>query len=620
MKHQQRVDFSKVSIDGGFWKAKQDMVAGISLMAVYARFAETGRFEALKLKGVEGQPDTPHIFWDSDTAKWIESAAYVLQKRPNPELERLVDSLVDDMVESQMPDGYFQSHFQTVEPENRWTRRQDHELYCAGHLMEAAVAYYEATGKDAFLKMVCRMADHIERVFVREGSAKFHSPGHEEIELALVRLYHCTGERRYLELAEYFVNVRGTAKDHDSSYAWCNPRYYQAHLPVREQTTAEGHAVRAVYLYNAMARLALEPGDERLCSAAKKIFNNIADRRMYITGGIGSSSVGEAFTVDYHLPNLTAYAESCAALGLALFAQQMAQIDEDARYADVAERAMYNGFLSSVSLDGKAFFYENPLEIDPMLHHKDVSVDENKERFPIMQRKEVFECSCCPPNITRFIASIGNFLYTHERGMVYVHQYMESSARFETEAGPVSLVQRTAYPYDGAVAIDVQGVRELALRIPGWCGEWSAMVDGNAVQPQCRRGYALLALDGGSHTVELTLAMPVCLVAANPKVQQDAGRVAVMRGPLVYCLEGVDNGAYLRDIRVDRAADWSIGWENGLGVQALSCTGWRRRLDPAAPLYAPLQDDLEPASLKWIPYFAFANRGETEMIVWVQVR
>lgn len=620
MEHQQQVDFSAVSIDGGFWKEKQDMVRDVSLMAVYNRFAETGRFEALKLKGIDGQPDTPHIFWDSDVAKWIESAAYVLQKHPNPKLEQLVDEMVADIAGSQMEDGYFQSHFQRVEPENRWTRRGDHELYCAGHLMEAAVAYYHATGKDAFLKIVCRMADHIEKVFVKEGSAKFHSPGHEEIELALVRLYHCTGEKRYLELSQYFVNMRGTQEDQTSSYDWCNSMYFQAHLPVRKQEAAEGHAVRAVYLYNAMARLALETEDEELLTASQKIFSNIAQKRMYITGGIGSSHVGEAFTVDYHLPNLTAYTESCAALGLALFAQQMTRIDGDSLYADVAERAIYNGFLSSISLDGKAFFYENPLEIDPMLHRKDASVDQGKERFPIMQRKEVFECSCCPPNITRFIASIGNFLYTYQDETVYIHQYMENTTAFQGSAGPVQLVQRTGYPYDGKIIISVNGIQRLALRIPGWCKNWTVTVDEEAVTAPVHRGYALLLLDGNPHQVTLELAMKVQLIAANPKVQQDAGRVAVMRGPLIYCLEGVDNGNYLRDLRLERWGDWNLGWDDRLKVQTLECVGWHRKQQPNAPLYAPLEDDLEPISLKWIPYFSFANRGETEMIVWVQVR
>lgn len=619
MQHQHQVDFSAVSINGGFWKKKQDMVTETSLMAIYNRFSETGRFEALKLKGVEGQKDTPHIFWDSDVAKWIESVAYVLQKHPSAQLEQLVDEMVEDMVNSQMEDGYFQSHFQTVEPENRWTRRSDHELYCAGHLMEAAVAYYEATGKDKFLKMVCRMADHIEQVFVRRKSASFHSPGHEEIELALVRLYHCTGERRYLDLARYFVDVRGTEQDQEGTYSWCNPMYYQGHLPVREQETAEGHAVRAVYLYNAMARLALETEDESLLAAAKKIFANIANRRMYITGGIGSSFVGEAFTVDYHLPNLTAYTESCAALGLALFAYQMTRIDEDSLYADVIERVIYNGFLSSISLDGKAFFYENPLEIDPMLHNKDVSVNENKERFPIMQRKEVFECSCCPPNITRFIASIGNFLYTYEKDTVYIHQYMESSAEFDVENTRVKLVQKTDYPYNGSVSISVQGVRNLALRIPGWCEDWSIEIDGAAVQPTINKGYAHVELDGGEHRIALVMEMKVRLIAANPKVQQDAGRVAVTHGPIVYCLEGVDNGSYLRNIYVDRKTDWHVSWDENLGVQTLNGIGWRRKIRENAPLYSPLQDDLETVELKWIPYFAFANRGETEMIIWVQV-
>ena len=617
MKRYTAVPFTDVRVNGGFWKQKQDLVNDVTIGAVYDRFAETRRFAALRCQKDPAHPNEPHIFWDSDVAKWIESAAYLIERGPRPDLEAKVDAMVDDIAASQWPDGYFQSHFITLEPEARWTRRGDHELYCAGHLMEAAVAYDHATGKDTLLGVVRRMADHIERVFVRDKSAGFLTPGHEEIELALVRLYEHTGEARYLALAQHFLDRRGSKED-APAYGWANGMYMQAHQPVREQTTAEGHSVRAVYLYNGMARVAAHTGDETMLNAAKTLFDSIADRRMYITGGIGSSHIGEAFTVDYHLPNQQAYAESCAALGLALFANQLLKCDLNSRYADVAERAMYNGFLSSVSLDGRRFFYENPLEIDPSLRTKDASIEpKDRERFPITQRVEVFDCSCCPPNITRFIASVADSLYTHDGTTLYVHQYMESSAEFPLGDGTACVTQKTRYPYDGRIGLTVSGPSSVALRIPGWCRRWTLTVDGQRVEPTCCRGYACVDLPAGGAALELELAMPVELVAAHPRVQEDAGRVAVTRGPLVYCLEGVDNGPLLRDVRVRPTADYTVGFDAALGVGAIETVGLRRRAAEDAPLYAPLQDDAEAVPLKFIPYFAFANRGETEMLVWV---
>ena len=616
MNHNTLINHENVRFTGGFWKQKQDMIRDVTLGAVYDRFKETRRFEALNCKPDPADPSFPHIFYDSDTAKWIESAAYVLEQGRNPGLEAKVDEMVDTICANQLPNGYFQSHFLTCEPENVFTRQFDHELYCMGHLMEAAVAYDKATGKDKLLRAACRMADCIERAFVIEKTAKFPCSGHEEIELALVRLYEHTGEKRYLRLSEHFLNVRGVEPNEKSD--WLLDSYFQAHKPVREQDTAEGHAVRAVYLYNGMARVADKTSDEGLYNACRRLFRNITERRMYVTGGIGSSHVGEAFTVDYHLPNLTAYTESCAALGLALFANQMNRLDANAKYSDVIERIIYNGFLSSVSLDGRSFFYENPLEIDPALHKKDVSVQEHMaERFPIMERLEVFGCSCCPPNITRFIASLGDLMYSTDGGTVFVNQYAESESAFEAGGRRVSVTQKTAYPYDGNVELTVEGASELRLRIPGWCRAWTVSLDGAPFAPLTENGYAAVPLDGGRHTLRVRFEMPVERIAANPAVQYDAGRIAVTRGPLVYCLEGVDNGTGLRDVRLPSNAVFSVAEDAALGVQVLKTVGMRRGNYEGAPLYAPVSNDLVPAGLTFIPYFAFANRGATEMIVWI---
>ena len=330
-----QVNYSNIKITGGFWREKQDMVRNITVKAVYDRFNDTGRFDAFKCE--ENPEHEPHIFWDSDVAKWIEGVAYLTREKREIELEKIVDSVVDEIEKHRDTCGYFNSYYLTRHQDERFTNRDCHELYCLGHLIEAGVAYYESTGKDKLLKLMCDYADYVEKVFKNEHTAGFITPGHEEIELALVRLYECTKEERYLELAKYFVDERG--KIQEELVEWGECAYNQSHKPVREQFTAEGHAVRAVYLYCAMADLALKYNDEGLKNACKRLFDNIADKRMYVTGGIGSSHDGEAFTVDYDLPNLVAYTESCAALGLILFANRMLLLENNAKYADVAERA-----------------------------------------------------------------------------------------------------------------------------------------------------------------------------------------------------------------------------------------------------------------------------------------
>ena len=606
------VGYADVELNGGFWKEKQALIAEVSIDAVYARFQDTGRINAVKHEWREGAPFRPHIFWDSDVAKWIESAAYVLRKRPSRELEERVDRIVSDIEKNQGADGYFNSYFMVVEKDARWTRRTDHELYCAGHLIEAAVAYYEATGKDAFLKVMCRFADHIEKVFVEEQSAAFSTPGHEEIELALVKLYRCTGERRYLELSRFFIDQRGTVQK--GYYPNVLSNYSQDHLPVREQTTAEGHSVRAVYLYAGMADIAGEYDDEGLKNACQKLFENISQKRMYITGGIGSSRVGEAFTLDYDLPNSTAYTESCAALGLCFFAERMSRLEPDSVYADVAERALYNGFLSSVSLDGRSFFYENPLEIDPELHRRDSSMKEKSVVYPITQRKEVFDCSCCPPNITRFIASLGGMLYSFGEDTLFIHHYAESAVNNRE----LSLHVKTRYPWEGKICILYEkGVfKRIALRIPGWCENYTVTVNGEKLAVRPVKGYVYLDVEAPAE-IALLLDMPVTLMEANPKVQEDAGRVAVQRGPVIFCAEAVDNGEKLRDIALVAGAGFEFHEDDTFPF--LTSTALRRR--PYADLYKKYDsENMQTVSLKLIPYYAFANRGETEMLVWFAVR
>ncbi len=618
MQKNNQVNFFDININKGFWHDRQKINAETSIYTIWERFKETGRFDAFKFQWKESMPNKPHIFWDSDFAKWAEAVAYIVEKRPDPELEKGVDEIVELIEKHQEPNGYFNIYFTVVEPENRWKKRTEHELYCAGHLIEAAVAYYHATGKDKFLKLMCKYADHIENVFVKEKSAAFTTCGHEEIELALVKLYHCTGEKRYLELSKFFIDNRGPDNKPQDYYPWANPCYSQDHLPVREQTTAEGHAVRAVYLYSAMADLALEYDEESLFSACRKLFENIAFKRMYITGGIGSASTGEAFTIDYDMPNLTAYTESCAAIGLALFARRMLLLDTDSLYSDIAERVLYNGFLSSISLDGRSFFYENPLEIDPRLHHRDVSVVKGESRYPITQRLEVFECSCCPPNISRFFASIADFLYTYNEQTLFVHHFMDSSAKIELNNKKVEITQETRYPSDGRIKITVEGFdnKEIAVRIPYWCEKYSISVNGSPVKYEIRKGYAYLSSGQGICSVELDFEMKPQLIETLPEAQDNSGRVALQMGPIIYCLEGVDNGNNLREISIDSALDIKVKFDETMGANLISCRGYRKDMDNKA-LYQPVTDKYKEQELHFIPYYAFANRGETEMIVWI---
>jgi DUF1680 family protein len=357
--------YDKIDIKGGFWQEKQELIRNVTIWNVYKRFSDTGRFDAFNLDWKEGDPNKPHIFWDSDVAKWLESVAYLTMKKREPELEAIVDDVVDKIEKGRMDDGYFNIHYILFKKDERFTRRKDHELYCLGHLIEAAIAYDKATGKGKFLSLMKDYVSLVRRLFMEEQSAAFATPGHEEIELALVKLYDYTGDRSYLELAEFFVNQRGVnEKGKDPEKDMLGSSYIQSHKPIREQESAEGHSVRAVYLYCAVADLAERLGDDSLKETAERLFNNIINEKMYITGAIGSTRKGEAFEESFLLPNDTAYAETCAALGLALFARRMGLLDRDSKYADTVERVIYNGFLSGLSLDGKSFFYVNSQEID----------------------------------------------------------------------------------------------------------------------------------------------------------------------------------------------------------------------------------------------------------------
>lgn len=614
------IDFSHSTITGGFWKKRQDLCRNVTVNAVYDRFEETGRFEALKMDWKEGMPKKPHIFWESDVTKWIEGAAYFLKQHRDPSLEARIDELVDRMEKTQDEDGYLNTYFTVVEPDARFTRRTDHELYCAGHLIEGALAYYDATGKDAMLRVAIKYTDLIDRTFRVEHSASFDTPGHEEIELALVKLYRHTHEKRYLELAEYFINTRGTS-DRDETYDFTDQAHMQSHLPVREQKTAEGHCVRALYLYSGMADLALELHEEKLTGICRTLFDNITQKRMYITGGIGSTYRGESFTFDYDLPEYTSYNETCASIALALFCRRMWLIEADGRYADTAERALYNTVLSGISLSGDRFFYENPLAADPRRNaFNDSRPNGLKEHLPILQRVKVFECSCCPPNLVRTIGSIGDYLYSTSGQTIFAQCYMDADTSLTVAGQSVTLHERTEYPFDGTIRFTIEGDAHfaMALRIPGWCSHAQIFVNGIPQSFTPEKGFVSIERDWtNGDELTLILEMQVKLWEGNPQISDTCGRIAITRGPLVYCAEGIDNSDFpLRDIRISRDSVFSSEMAEiaGMSMPVLTVAAHCRK--PQQALYTDQKTDQISLQLKLLPYFAWANRGVTEMNVW----
>jgi len=628
------VPHTGVRIEGSFWGERLRINREVTIPAQYRHCKRTGRIDAFKLERMPGAPSVPHMFWDSDVEKWIEAASYSIATHPDPRLEKRIDDVIDLIASAQQDDGYLNTYFTIVEPGKRWTNLRDcHELYCAGTLMEAGVAYYEATGKRALLDVACRCADHIGTVFGRGRGQKRGYPGHEEIELALVKLYRATGHRRYLDLASYFINERGQAPSYFEKEARQRGEkpgqlpvsslgYRQAYLPVREQTTAEGHAVRACYLYAGMADVAAETGDRELLAACRTVWKNMVQRRMYIHGGIGSARLSERFTVDHDLPNEEAYAETCAAIALVFFAHRMLQIEADARYSDVMERALYNGILSGVSLDGKRYFYENYLAFYPAAYPYKAMLD-------TPTRQEWFWCPCCPPNLARLLASLGQYVYSQTDTSIFVHLYVNGQATIRVRGRDVELVQETRYPWAGDVKIRVRppspATFTVAVRIPGWCKGAPASVNGKKVpvKPGLRKGYLNIRRRWQKgDRIELQFPMPVERIEAHPSVRHDCGRVALQRGPVVYCLEEKDNGKDLHDILLRDNMRFTV--KNGTsgplkGVPLVSGRACHRdKSEWKASLYRSSPSRLRPRTITAIPYFTWANRGVGEMLTWIR--
>ncbi len=586
---------NSVRIKGGYLKEKEELVRQHTLSAVYDRFFETGRVGAYDCDPMAKHP--AHVFWDSDVIKWAEGAAYYLGLEYDSELDGKIQMLCEKMEKNSFSDGYFNS-FYAVHPElTRFTNRHHHELYCAGHLFEASAAYYEATGNDRLLRISERYVDCIKRIFIDEKSASFTTPGHEEIEIGLYRLYEVTGNKKYLDMAKHFIDMRGLGIKENKEIN------NQNHMPVRDMTEAVGHSVRACYLYTAMADVAAECGDRELEAACRKLFDNIRNRKMYVTGGVGSDRQGERFTENYDLPNEYAYAETCAAIALFFFAVRMQRLENNAKYADVAERALYNGILSGLSLDGESFFYTNPLEINSREKGR-VRPHLIKDIYPITERVRVFDCSCCPPNIVRFFPSLGRYFYGIEGDTVYVNQYAES----ELSHDGVKLSLKTDYPRSGDIRVSAFGCGRVALRIPEWCRDFTLNRE-----YEMQNGYAIVE---AGEDITLTLSMPVRFVRANPRVKADIGKIAVRRGPVIYCAERRDNPFDIFSFFADSDESASVCGSYG-DLPTLEIKGYVYK--DGGELYSDGSDYVtEEKTMTLIPYNTFANRGTTDMAVWLR--
>ena len=601
--------------------AKSHAVANFRLAAEYQKTGKcSGQFYGM-------------VFQDSDVAKWIEAVAYTLIRFPDTLLENRCDALIKIIEESQYPNGYLNTYFTIVAPELKWTNLGEaHELYCAGHMIEAAVAYYEATGKRTLLEVVCRLADHIYDVFITQRKAGY--PGHPEIELALMRLYRTTGNIRYKELSQHFIDVRGVDSEYFQKEAeqrgwhvWSedapHKEYAQNHLPVREQDKAVGHAVRAMYLYTAMAAQASLSKEQELTEACRRIWKNITSARMYVTGAIGSGYEGEAFTKDYHLPSDTAYAETCAAIGFIFFARQMLEIEKKAHYADVMERVLYNGVLSGMQLDGKRFFYVNPLEVVP-----GISGDAVTHHHALPQRPEWFACACCPPNVARLLTSLSDYAWIEADNTLYANLFIGGLFKLSPEdssqeASESYIEVQTQYPYEGGVNYYFHTTNaihmSLALRIPDWSFETRLFYNGEAIEYVTQEGYAILTKSfTEGDVVKLELDMRVRKIHSNSKVSANSGKIAIMRGPLIYCIEGVDHDNDVLSLMIDSSAEPTVGAFDPQvldGITRITMAGFR--MEKIESLYSFEAPRRTLVTINLTPYYAWGNRGLTQMRVWI---
>lgn len=623
------VDFSQVSITDAFWRPKQEKVATATLSAcIYQTEQKTGRIRNFeKAARRKGEAHEGIYYDDSDVYKALEAIAYSLKNRPNPQLEQKADEWIDKIAAAQLPDGYLNTYFTLKGLDKRWTDMEKHEDYCAGHLIEAAIAYYRTTGKRKLLDVAIRFADHIDETF-RIPNRHWVS-GHEEIELALMKLYHLTGNDRYLKLADWYLDQRGHG--YGKGVLWGEGRnldYCQDRVPVKSQREIVGHAVRAMYLYSGAADVGAVTGDAGYMKAMTSVWEDVVYRNMYLTGGIGSSGRNEGFSQDYDLPNAEAYCETCASVGMVLWNQRMAQLTGESQYIDVLERSLYNGALDGLSLSGDRFFYGNPLSST-----NDVASYEHPGR------SEWFGTACCPSNIARLVASLGSYLYGVSDRDIWINLFVGSSAQFKVGESDFRLQVATNYPWDGNVKIVLNPAAKtrcnVRLRIPGWTrntavpgdlyrftnndgAKVNILLNGQPVDYREEKGYAVLDREWTKgDAIDLSLPMPVRKVVSRPEVKADRNRIALQRGPLVYCAENADNPGTVWSSIVSSGTTFTEYPHQVLTEPVVAVRGEARTFTATSD---GLNIKQQKTTITAIPYYAWANRDNYDMQVWLPTR
>lgn len=616
----QSVNFSSVEITDRFWAPKINTVSTVTIpVCVEQTEVKTPRIQNFeKVARQTGEKHEGIYYDDSDVYKALEAIAYSLKNQPNPSLEEKADEWIDKIAAAQQTDGYLNTYFTLNEPNRRWTDMEKHEDYCAGHLMEAAVAYYHTTGKRKLLNVAIRFADHIDSTF-RQQNRPWVS-GHQEIELALVKLYDTTQEERYLQLADWFLQQRGHGYGKGKIWdEWKDPAYCQDASPLKDQKEITGHAVRAMYLYTGAADVGKATQNADYMQAMQTVWQDVVYRNMYITGGIGSSGKNEGFSQDFDLPNASAYCETCASVGMVFWNQRMNLLTGDAKYIDVLERSLYNGALDGLSLSGDRFFYGNPLA--------------SRGGYG---RSEWFGTACCPSNIARLVESLGDYIYAKSADALWVNLFVGSKTNISLAQGTVSLSQETEYPWKGDVQITVSPDKKrtfpLHIRIPGWAQgqpvpgtsyhflnpqkqEISIQVNGKEVSYTVEKGYAIINRAWNKNdVVSLNLPMEIEKIKAIDEITANKNRIALQRGPLIYCVEEADNNGNVMNFLVPPDAQFSTSYHENLLGGVVTLQGKLPVLGPAANGQTT---EVEEKTITAIPYFSWANRGNGEMQVWL---
>lgn len=617
------VNFSQVTITDSFWKPTLDKVATTTLQAcIYQTEVKTPRIRNFEKVARNKNEKHEGIFYDdSDVFKALEAIAYSLKNHPNPELEKKADEWIDKIAAAQLPDGYINTYYTLGRLNERWTDMSMHEDYNGGHLIEAAVAYYQVTGKRKLLDVAIRFADHFDSLF---GPGKKHwVTGHQELELALVKLYSVTQDKKYLTLAHWLLEERG--HKYAKGYTWTewkDTAYAQDVVPVREQKEITGHAVRAMYLYTGAADVAALTGDEGYMKAMQAVWEDVVFRNMYITGGIGSSGSNEGFSTDYDLPNEQAYCETCASVGMVFWNQRMNLLTGNSQFIDVLERSLYNGARDGLSLSGDRFFYGNPLASDGR-HY----------------RREWFGTACCPANIARLVSSLGDYIYGYSKTGIWVNLFIGSTTTFTIGKTTVPVSMETNYPWDGSVKLTVNPATKarfkMYLRIPGWVvgeavpgdlfhfedkkkSDFTLLVNGKPVPYTVENGYAIVDRTWKKgDQVQFELPMEVKRIVARPEVKQDEGRVALQRGPLVYCVEGADNEGQAWNFILPDHARFQTSFQKDL-LEGITTIQFEAPTLQIAPDGQSIRT--ETRQITAIPYYAWCNRGKNPMQVWLPRR